>query len=165
MTKKTLEGQSLIDILEDMKSLELDFKQIIMRLEEIQEGRNLNDEEKRTVENIKKRLFNIQSQITNMLSNSSSANNLASTVSAIGPPIIIRCKHWEEFKQQASNAKGLSFLCKEEEKTFQVDAIKDNRIYTYSGQMPEPKNMLKTWLSNELNIEIKNVLEGVLAIG
>ncbi|MGB9740238.1 MAG: hypothetical protein ACP5IM_01815 [Candidatus Bathyarchaeia archaeon] len=165
MTRKTLEGQSLEDILEDVKSLELDFKQMIIKIEEIQRGRNLSDVERQTIENIKKRLFNIQNQITSILNNSPSTSNPASTVSAIGSPIIIRCKHWEEFKQQASNAKSLSFLCKEEEKTFQVDAIRENRIYTYSGQMPEQKTMLKTWLSNELNVEIKDVLEGVLAIG
>ena len=53
-----------------------------------------------------------------------------------GPPVILRCKNWVDFKNLACQAQNLSFLCKSEENTFQVDALKNNQIITYNGSFP-----------------------------
>jgi len=59
----------------------------------------------------------------------------------------------------------LSFMVKEAEKTFQADALKGNQIVTYSGEIPKFAALLKMWLSKQLEIPEKKILEGVLAIG
>ena len=82
-----------------------------------------------------------------------------------GPPVILRCKQWEDFQTLAVQAHTLSFMCKEAEKTFQADALKGNQIITYSGELPKFAALLKMWLSKQLDIPEKKILEGVLAIG
>jgi hypothetical protein len=82
-----------------------------------------------------------------------------------GPPVILRCKHWEDFLGLASQAQTMSFMVKETERTFQVDALKGNQIITYTGDLPNSPALLKVWLANQLNLAEKSVLEGVLAIG
>ena len=82
-----------------------------------------------------------------------------------GPPVILRCKQWEDFQTLAYQAQTLSFLYREAEKTFQVDALKSNQIVTYSGELPKNTSLLKTWLSKQLDIPEKKILEGILAIG
>ena len=82
-----------------------------------------------------------------------------------GPPVIVRCKNWQDFKTLAKNAETVSFLHKETEKTFQADALKQNRVYAYSGETPKDGDLLKVWLAKELQMADENVFEGVLAIG
>lgn len=82
-----------------------------------------------------------------------------------GPPVILRCKQWEDFSTLAHQAQTISFLYREAEKTFQVDALKNNQIITYSGELPKATSLLKTWLAGQLDVSEKKILEGVLAIG
>jgi hypothetical protein len=82
-----------------------------------------------------------------------------------GPPVILRCKEWDDFQNVAAQAQTLSFMYREAEKTFQVDAVKDNQIITYSGPLPKGAMMLKAWLSKQLDVSEKKILEGILAIG
>jgi hypothetical protein len=82
-----------------------------------------------------------------------------------GPPVILRCKQWEDFQTLAFQAQTLSFMVKEAEKTFQADALKGNQIITYSGEIPKFASLLKMWLSKQLEIPEQKILEGVLAIG
>ena len=82
-----------------------------------------------------------------------------------GPPVILRCKQWEDFQTLAFQAQTLSFMYKEAEKTFQADALKGNQIITYSGELPKLTALLKMWLSKQLEVPEKKILEGVLAIG
>lgn len=82
-----------------------------------------------------------------------------------GPPVILRCKQWEDFQTLACQAQTLSFMVKEAEKTFQADALKGNQIITYSGELPKFAALLKMWLSKQLDVSEQKILEGVLAIG
>ncbi len=82
-----------------------------------------------------------------------------------GPPVILRCKQWEDFQTLAVQAQTLSFMVKEAEKTFQVDALKGNQIITYSGELPKVASLLKIWLGRQLDVPEQKILEGVLAIG
>jgi len=82
-----------------------------------------------------------------------------------GPPVIVRCKQWKDFKTLARDAETVSFLYKEAEKTFQADALKQNRVYTYNGETPKSGELLRIWLARELQITGEKVFEGVLAIG
>ncbi|MEM2466833.1 MAG: hypothetical protein QXZ47_06055, partial [Candidatus Bathyarchaeia archaeon] len=65
----------------------------------------------------------------------------------------------------ARQAQALSFLYKETEKTFQADALKNNQIMTYSGELPKPTTLLKSWLSKQLEVPEEKILEGILAVG
>ena len=84
-----------------------------------------------------------------------------------GPPVILRCKQWDDFQTLAFQAQTLSFMYKESEKTFQADALKGNQIITYSGELPQLPALLKMWLSKQLEIPEKKIFfsKGVLAIG
>jgi hypothetical protein len=81
-----------------------------------------------------------------------------------GPAVMLRCKQWEDFQSMAVQAQTISFLIKEPEKTFQADAVKNNQIITYTGEMPKPAMLLKIWLAKQLDVPEKRILEGVLAI-
>jgi uncharacterized protein YhaN len=82
-----------------------------------------------------------------------------------GPPVILRCKEWDDFQNVAAQAQTLSFMYREAERIFQVDAVKDNQIITYSGPLPKGAAMLKAWLSKRLDVTEKKIFEGILAIG
>lgn len=81
------------------------------------------------------------------------------------PPVILRCKQWEDFQTLAFQAQTMSFMIKEAEHTFQVDALKGNQIITYTGELQKVPVLLKAWLTKQLSVDEKKVLEGVLAIG
>lgn len=82
-----------------------------------------------------------------------------------GPPVIVRCKQWDDFKLLASEADTISFLYKDAEKSFQADALKNGRVLTYNGALPENVRLLKAWLARELGTAEGQIFEGVLAIG
>jgi len=132
------------------------------------------------IEKIEETLTTLQSEITNLISYLSTSHETTAVPTQIlresrqeaqppretrGPPVILRCKQWEDFQTLAYQAQTMSFLYRETEKTFQADALKDNQIITYSGDLPKPTTLLKTWLSKQLDIPEKKILEGVLAIG
>jgi hypothetical protein len=77
----------------------------------------------------------------------------------------MRCKQWEDFQTLARQAQTVSFLYRETEKTFQADALKNNQIITYSGELPKPTTLLKAWLAKQLDIPENKILEGILTIG
>jgi hypothetical protein len=59
----------------------------------------------------------------------------------------------------------MSFMVKEAEHTFQVDALNGNQVLTYTGELPKLPALLKVWLMKQLNVAEQKVLEGVLALG
>jgi len=132
------------------------------------------------IEKVEERLTTLQTEIANLITYLSPSHEAPPVPTQLtheqqpeplqpkevqGPPVILRCKQWEDFQTLANQAQTLSFLYKESEKTFQVDALKDNQIITYSGEIPKQITLLKTWLSKQLDIPQKNILEGILAIG
>lgn len=132
------------------------------------------------VEKVEERLSTLQNEIANLISYLSTSHEVSAAPPQIsrtakseeprraevhGPPVILRCKKWEDFVELASQAQTLSFIEREAEKAFQVDALKDNQIITYSGELPKFTSLLKAWLSRHLDVPEKKVLEGILAIG
>ena len=100
-----------------------------------------------------------------MQAQAETAQTAATTAFARGPPVIVRCKQWEDFKLQASEASTISFLYKDAEKSFQADALKNGRVLTYSGALPEDPRLLKAWLARELGTSEAKIFEGILAVG
>jgi len=134
------------------------------------------------VEKVEERLTTLQNEITNLITYLSASQGVPAVPSQLtqtrtqkaeevqvreirGPPVILRCKQWEDFQTLAYQAQTVSFLYKEAEKTFQVDALKNNQVITYSGELPKQTALLKAWLSRLLDIPEQKVLEGILAIG
>lgn len=115
------------------------------------------------IKSVEERLSDIQTEISNLIKFISSPREMP--VYARGPPVIVRCKQWEDFKVLAAGAETVSFLFRETEKTFQADALKEGRVLTYNGEFPRDARLLKIWLAKELNVAEEKVFEGVLTIG
>jgi hypothetical protein len=82
------------------------------------------------------------------------------TVVEVGSSVILHCKHWVDFQGLAMHAQTLTFNIKEAEKVFQVDALKGKQIIKYTGAFANFPIILKTWLSRQLDITERNILEG-----
>jgi len=140
------------------------FMDVIRELRRVVEDSGMGSAENEKVGDIETRFSAIQNEISDLI-NSLPSSAMVREESLRGPPVIVRCKQWDDFKTQALNANTVSFLYRAEEKAFQVDALKEGRVYTYSGQMPSDVTFLRAWLSRELFVEENRVLEGILAIG
>jgi len=119
------------------------------------------------IESVEGRLSSLQTEISNLIGfiSSSQREKAAEKVPLIhGTPLIVKCKQWEEFKVLASGAETVSFLFKEAERAFQVDALKESKVLTYSGEFPQDTKLLKVWLSRELGIGEEKIFEGALGV-
>ncbi|MEM3725711.1 MAG: hypothetical protein QXK98_02475 [Candidatus Bathyarchaeia archaeon] len=173
--------EALDFIVSVLKEHEKDLDRLINELGNITERLGDAGEISGKVEKVEERLTTLQNEITNLISYLSTSREtpavqvqpqaqqpqplLVEKTEVRGPPVILRCKQWEDFQTLAYQPQTLSFLYKEAEKSFQVDALKGNQIITYSGELPKPAALLKTWLSKQLEIPEKRILEGILAIG
>ena len=113
---------------------------------------------------VEERLTSLQTEVASLIKELSSPKELPA-YAVRGPPVIVRCKQWDDFRVLANAAETVSFLFKEAEKSFQADALKDGRVLTYNGDFPRDARLLKFWLARELNVSEDKVFEGVLAIG
>lgn len=130
------------------------------------------------VEKVEEKINNLQKEVTNLIAYLSGAPKdtlpiakeqptEAAPVAAMqaGRSVILRCKQWEDFQSLAFGAQTISFSYKEEGKVLQTEALKGNQIITYSGELPKFTSILKMWLSKQLGVAERNVLEGALAVG
>jgi hypothetical protein len=153
-------------ITHDLRERGKGLSDIISNLRKTVEVSGLDEEYVNKIKDIEKRFSAVQGEISALLGSLSPPTSSSAREECIhGPPVIIRCKQWEDFKTQASNATTVSFLYRPEERTFQVDALKGGCIYTYSNHLPSDTSLLTAWLAKELNVESRKVLEGVLALG
>ncbi|MFW6110449.1 MAG: hypothetical protein ACOC6H_00240 [Thermoproteota archaeon] len=166
--------EALDFIINVLREHERDLDRLISDLGTITERLGNTEDLCREVENVEGKLATLQEEVTNLITYVSNSprpqleeiKEGKSNVQRIrGPPTILSCKRWEDFCNLALRSKILSFLIQEEGNKLQVDGLKDNRIITYSGEPPEQDVLLRTWLSRELDIPEKKILEGTLAIG
>jgi len=115
------------------------------------------------IRKLEERFSLIQSEILNLLNQISTSQKQHGY--SHGPLVIIRCKRWEDFETLSINAETVSFLFKEKERAFQIDALREGKVLTYSGELPQDTELFKIWLSKKLKIPEEKILEGVLAIG
>ncbi|MGA3058914.1 MAG: hypothetical protein ABSD92_00945 [Candidatus Bathyarchaeia archaeon] len=142
---------------------------------------NTTDGLKGKVEEVEEKINRMQKEVTNLigyLSNApkkalpaevkeqepqvQAAISVSPTVVQGGLSVILRCKHWADFQALAMHAQTLFFSYKENEKVFQVDALKGNQIIMYTGAFSNFSMILKAWLSRQLEITEENILEGSL---
>ena len=169
--------EALDFIVNVLKEHEKDLDRLINELGKVTETLGETGELSYKVEKVEERISGLQNEINSLINYLSASpreapvlteEQKAEVVQASvmhGPPVILRCKQWDDFQTLAFQAQTLSFMYKEAEKTFQADALKGNQIITYSGELPKFTALLKTWLSKQLEIPEKKILEGVLAIG
>ena len=172
--------EALDFIINVLKEHEKDLDRLINDLGTITEKMGDAGQLSGKIEKVEERLTTLQNEITNLITYLSTSHETMAIPAQMapeekaqtpqvremrGPPVILRCKQWEDFKTLANQAQTLSFLYKEAEKTFQVDALKNNQIITYSGEPPKQTSLMKIWLSRQLDIPEKKILEGILAIG
>jgi len=171
--------EALDFIVNVLKEHEKDLDKLINELATVAEQLGETGELVGKVEKVEEKINSLQKEVTSLITYLSSAQKEAVhgavkeqvseaapliTVQG-GPSVILRCKQWEDFLTLAFQAQTLSFSCKEDEKVFQADALKGNRIITYNGALPKLSSVLKTWLSKQLDVPEKNILEGILATG
>ena len=176
------EGLEAIDfIVKMLEEHEKELDRLISELGRVTERmRDTEGELSRKVEKVEEKLGALQNEIANLITYLSAPHETIKLPTAQtlerkgaitqereirGSPVIMRYKQWEDFQDMASHAQSVSFLFREPEKTFQVDALKNNQIVTYNGELPKSTSLLKAWLARQLSVEEKNVLEGLLAIG
>lgn len=166
MAKKPGDNEALeaLDfIINVLKEHEKDLDRLITELSKITGQIGETGEISSKIESVEIRLSTIQAEISKLIKFISTPRQPPTYVR--GPPVIVRCKQWEDFKVLASDSETVSFLFKEAERAFQADALKEGRVLTYSGEFPRDVKLLKIWLSKELKVPEEKIFEGVLAIG
>ena len=169
--------EALDFIVNVLKEHEKDLDRLISELGTVTEALGETGELSCKVEKVEERISCLQNEINSLVSYLSSSprenavlpseqkTDVVQASVMQGPPVILRCKQWEDFQTLAFQAQTLSFMYKDAEKTFQADALKGNQIVTYSGELPKLTALLKMWLSKQLEVPEQRILEGVLAIG
>lgn len=174
--------EALDFIVNVLKEHEKDLDKLIGELATVTEQLGVTGDLGEKIETIEEKITSLQKEVSSLMSYlsgtairvppSTAAKEATETVvepavtmPQTRPSVILKCKQWEDFQSLAFQAQTLSFAYKEEEKIFQADALKSSQIITYSGPLPKSSCVIKAWLSKELSIPEKNILEGVLAIG
>jgi len=155
--------EALDFIINVLKEHEKDLDRLISQLSIITESLGETGEITGKIEKIEERITNLQGEITNLIKYLASPRDPQTRTQRT--PVIINCKQWEDFKTMAAGAETVSYLFKEEEKSFQADALINGRIVSYTGEFPQNGSLLRLWLSRELDVAEEAVFEGVLNIG
>ena len=114
------------------------------------------------MEEVDEKINNLQKEVTNLIGSLSNApkNDLPALGEGTGasgsgspavsptvvqgePSVILRCKQWADFQVLAMHAQTLFFSYKENEKVFQVDALRGNQLIIYAGALPISQRFLK----------------------
>jgi hypothetical protein len=159
--------EALDFIINVLREHEKDLDRLISELGKITSSAGKTGQMADKIDKVEDRLSNLQNEITGLISvlSSSPRKPPAELPTLKGPSVIVRCKQWDDFKTLAKGADTVSFLFRETEKGFQADALKNGRVLTYSGDLPKDAKLLRIWLARELEVEEKNIFEGILAIG
>src|SRR3972149_2763402 len=153
--------EALDFIVNVLKEHEKDLDRLISELGTVTEALGQTGELSCKVEKVEERISGLQNEINSLVNYLSASPREAPVLTSEqktevvqtgvmhGPPVILRCKQWDDFQTLA----------------FQADALKGNQVITYSGELPKLTALLKMWLSKQLETPEKKILEGVLAIG
>ena len=152
-------------IINVLKEHEKDLDRLVNQLGIITESLGETGEISGKIEKIEDRITTLQDEITNMIKQIPvSPREISSYNNTRGAAVTVKCRQWEDFKNLAAGAENVSYLFKEEDKTFQADAVINGKVISYTGEFPQNIQLLKLWLSKELAIDEKDVFEGVLSI-
>ena len=154
--------EALDFIINVLKEHEKDLDRLIRQLGIITESIGETGEITGKIDSKEDRLSSLQGEITNLIKYIGAPKGSPSY--AHGPPVIVKCRQWEDFKNLAVGAETVSYHFKETEKSFQANALKKGRVVSYTGEFPS-NTLLKLWLSKELDVAVESIFEGVLDVG
>jgi seryl-tRNA synthetase len=173
--------EALDFIVNVLKEHEKDLDKLIGELATVTEQIGDTGELSGKVAKVEQKIDTLQKEVSNLIGTISSVpkgalpevvieqpNEPVSSVASVvagAPSVVLHCVQWEDFQTLALRAQTLSFNYKEEEKIFAVNALKGNQIITYSGSLPKLSSVLKLFLSKQLDVPDRSILEGVLTIG
>jgi hypothetical protein len=63
-----------------------------------------------------------------------------------GSTIVLVCNNWNDFQEFAANAQTMYFSYQRASKIFEAEALKGNKVVTYTGEEPTLDLLLKLWL-------------------
>jgi len=173
--------EALDFIVNVLKEHERDLDKIVGELSTVAEQMGNTGELTGKMTKLEEKINALQKEVTHLISYVASGADKAATPppnvnrtsaiatttpvpSSVNPSVSLRCKQWEDFRALTIGAQTLSFSFKEEEKLFQADALKGNKVISYSGPMPKFSSIFKLFLSKELGIPIQNIVEGTLEL-
>ena len=168
--------EALDFIINVLREHEKDLDRLISELGKITEKLGEASELSCRIENIEKRIANLQdgfSKLTSYISRlgESQTGTVQLQERETCPSLtrrgmlVLRCKNWEDFQALAHQAQMVFFLYKEMDKSFQLNAFKENQVITYRGELPISATIIfKTWLSRQLDIPEAKIFEGLLSV-
>lgn len=79
------------------------------------------------------------------------------------PLIVSDCTSWKDFQAFASTAQTVYFSYQDSDKTFEAEALKDNKLVAFGGEIPMLELLLKLWLTGQLDTPERKGFDGSLA--
>jgi hypothetical protein len=166
----------IIDILKEHEhTLDKSIDSLMTITEKMSEVNPINEKYEKLTEKIEGLLTEVSKIVSNLQLKNLSLPETAKKqqpepqASPIMPPLptsgqstVLQCKHWEDFQVLATHAQIVSCNYREEKKAFEVSALTGNQMIIYTGQLPNLFEILKHWLSKQLDIGEQVVVEGSL---
>jgi len=81
-----------------------------------------------------------------------------------GSPMVLQCNQLEDFFALAAQAERVVFARKEAVKTFDAQALKNSQLFCFTGEAPDFAVLMKTYLSRQLAVPEKQILEGNITL-
>ena len=166
MERKSNKNESLeaLDfIINVLKEHEKDLDSFINQLGIITERLGKTGEISGKIENIENRISILQDEISNLVNNISIKKN--KSTSFVSTNLVnINCRNWEDFKNLAIGAKNVSYLLRVSENIFQAEALKNEQLISYRGEIPSAKALIKLWIAKELDLNPEEIFEGNLTL-
>jgi hypothetical protein len=173
--------EALDFIVNVLKEHEKDLDKLVSELGTVADQMGETGELTAKVEKIEEKINGLQNNMNTLLKcvsaspreiQATAAANLNETVSREspridslgGPSVLFRCKQWEDFLIFAAQAQTVSFMFKDSDRTFEVNALKNNQVVSFSGELPKLASLLKAWLGKEMSTSEKKILEGSLSL-
>ena len=89
-------------------------------------------------------------------------SGLTETSSKSSSMVVVDCKNWSDFQEFASTAQTVYFSYQDSDKVFEIEALKDNKIAAFGGQVPMLALLLKLWLTGQLDSPAEKILNGAM---
>jgi len=102
----------------------------------------------------------LESQVSPHVTETKGHQGIASdSLKPSNPLIVMDCEDWKDFQEFAAKAQTVYFSYQDSNKTFEAEALKDNEIMAYDGEIPMLALLLKLWLNGQLEIPEEKVLK------
>ncbi len=173
--------EALDFIVNVLKEHEKDLDRLVSELGTVADQLGESGEISGKVKGIEERISGLQNEVGNLAKSLSTAPKVpmlqpAAVAAAspakensshlpVGLPLVFQCKQWEDFQVLASQPQTASFSFKELDKALEVNAVKNNQVITFSGEIPKLSSLLKAYLSRQLGLSEKQILEGAITLG